>query len=100
MMFSGAAAYLRGRAAGCDVVDTSRGSTEGALARPHEACVSPFPPGDDNPDALTERAIKALRRARRLAHERHDRHVSAEHLLLALAQMKLNFARAVLERLG
>lgn len=54
----------------------------------------------DNSDRLTDKAIKALGWARRLAWERHHRHVAPEHLLLALAQIEPNFARAILERLG
>lgn len=53
-----------------------------------------------NPDRLTDQAIKALRRASRLAWERSHQHVAPEHLLMALTEMEPNFAQAVLHRLG
>jgi ATP-dependent Clp protease ATP-binding subunit ClpC len=54
----------------------------------------------DNPDRLTDKAINALQSAITSAWERHHRHVAPEHLLLALAQMGLNFAAGILEMLG
>src|SRR5258708_34661185 len=53
-----------------------------------------------NPDRLTDKAVRALRWATRVAWERHHGLVSPEHLLLALFQMEPNVAGVTLERLG
>jgi ATP-dependent Clp protease ATP-binding subunit ClpA len=53
----------------------------------------------DNPDRFTDKAVRALRSARRLAWERHHPDVAPEHLLLALAQMEPNVAQVTQERL-
>jgi ATP-dependent Clp protease ATP-binding subunit ClpC len=53
-----------------------------------------------NPDRLTDKALRALRMASRLAWECHHRQVAPEHLLAALSRMEPSVARVTLGRLG
>jgi ATP-dependent Clp protease ATP-binding subunit ClpC len=51
-------------------------------------------------DRFTDRAIEVLAVARLEANSRHHQHITAEHVLLALARVKLGVARETLKRLG
>ena len=53
-----------------------------------------------NPNRLTDKVIRALRMASRLAWESHHPHVAPEHLPAGLSRMEASVARVTLGCLG